>query len=94
MSRSANRGTSSLTSFIECQRSIVSFDGPFDDLGFLSEKFRKMLLRVVRSQAHRLIGTSFVLKDAEGRALARVGPTTLAVGAPAELMHWYSCVLG
>src|SRR5207253_1819778 len=70
MSRPANRGTWSLTSFIECQRSIVSFDRAFDDLGFLSEKFRKMLVYVVRCQAHRLIGTSFVLKDAKGRALA------------------------
>ena len=31
------------------KRSIVSFDRPFDNLGFLSEKFRKMLLYVVRS---------------------------------------------
>jgi hippurate hydrolase len=31
------------------QRSIVSFDRPFDNLGFLSEKFRQMLLYVVRS---------------------------------------------
>ena len=31
------------------QRSIVSFDQPFDNLGFLSEKFRQILLYVVRS---------------------------------------------
>jgi hypothetical protein len=31
------------------KHSIVSFDRPFDNLGFLSEKFRKMLLYVVRS---------------------------------------------
>src|SRR6266480_7193798 len=29
--------------------SIVSLDWPFDDLGFLSEKFREMLFYVVRS---------------------------------------------
>src|SRR4029453_9413258 len=42
---------------------IVSFDRPFDNLGFLSNKFRQMLLYVIRGQAHRLISTSFVLKD-------------------------------
>jgi hypothetical protein len=31
------------------QHSIVSFDRPFDNLGFLSEKFRQILLYVVRS---------------------------------------------
>jgi len=31
------------------ERSIVSFDRPFDNLGFLSEKFRQMFLYVVRS---------------------------------------------
>jgi hypothetical protein len=30
------------------QHSIVSFDRPLDNLGFLSEKFRQILLYVVR----------------------------------------------
>src|SRR5881394_2827016 len=49
--------------------SIVSLDWPFDNLGFLSEKFRQTLFYIVRSQTHRLVSTSFVLKYAEGRAL-------------------------
>jgi hypothetical protein len=32
--------------------SIVSLDWPFDDLGFLSEKFGQMLFYVVRSQMY------------------------------------------
>src|SRR5207237_5646777 len=32
-----------------CQCSIVSLDWPFDNLGFLNEKFRQMLFYVVRS---------------------------------------------
>src|SRR4029077_20792468 len=51
-------------------RSIVSFDRAFDDLGFLSDKFRQMLFYIVCSQLHRLVSTGLVLKDADGRALA------------------------
>src|SRR5439155_14281362 len=51
-------------------RSIVSFDCSFDNLGFLNSKFSQMRLYLIRSQAHRLISSGFVLKDADGRALA------------------------
>jgi len=60
----------------------MSLDWPFDNLGFLSEKFRQTLLYVLRSQAHRLISTSLVLKDAEGRALAAI--TRLLTAGTAE----------
>ncbi len=51
----------------------MSFDRSFDDLGFLNAKFRQMRLYVIRSQAHRLISSGFVLKDADGGALALTG---------------------
>jgi len=44
----------------------MSFDWSFDNLGLLNAKFRQMRLYVVRSQAHRLISTGFVRKDADG----------------------------
>ena len=50
--------------------SIVGLDWSFDNLGFLNDEFRQMLLYVVRSQTHGLISTSLVLKHADGRALA------------------------
>ena len=44
------RPTQIPTAFLETVKcSIVSFDRPFDYLGFLSEKFRQMLFYVVRS---------------------------------------------
>ena len=52
LTRRTNRGSSSLTAFTDCQRSIVSFDRPFDNLGFLSDKFRQMLSDIIRSQVH------------------------------------------
>ena len=48
----------------------MSFDRSFDNLGFLNAKFRQMRLYVIRSQAHRLISTGLVPKDADGGALA------------------------
>ncbi len=48
----------------------MSFDRSFDNLGFLDAKFRQMRLYVIRSQAHRLISSGLVLKDADGRAVA------------------------
>jgi hypothetical protein len=33
-------------------RSIVRFDRPFDNLGFLSEKFRQTLFYILRSKVH------------------------------------------
>ena len=38
--------------FTDCGRSIVRFDRPFDNLGFLSDKFRQMLFYIVGSQVH------------------------------------------
>src|SRR6266576_3172516 len=70
--------------------SIVSLDWPFDDLGFLSEKFREMLFYVVRSQMHRLISTSFVLKHAEGRALAVASIKPIVTHKPLRILNdWY-----
>jgi hypothetical protein len=37
----------------DCQHSIVSFDPPFDHLGFLNDKFRQMLLLVLKYQQNR-----------------------------------------
>src|SRR4030095_13939933 len=73
-----------------CQCSIVSLDWPFDNLGFLSEKFRQMLFYVVRSQTHRLISTSLVLKHAEGRALAVAGIKPIVTHKPLRILNdWY-----
>src|SRR6266545_204882 len=69
-----------------CGRSIVSFDRPFDNLGFLGDKLRQMLLYVVRSQAHRLISTGFVLKDADGRALALTSIEPIVAHKPLRLL--------
>ena len=51
-------------------RSIVSFDGAFDNLGFISNKFRQMLFYIVRSQMHGLISTVLVPKASDGGSLA------------------------
>jgi len=73
-----------------CGRSIVSFDRPFDNLGFLGDKLRQMLLYVVRSQAHRLISTGFVLKDADGRALALTSIKPIVAYKPLRLLNdWH-----
>src|SRR6266496_2697831 len=70
--------------------SIVSLDWPFDDLGFLSEKFREMLFYVVRSQMHRLISTSPVLKHADGRALAVASIKPIVTHKPLRILNdWY-----
>src|SRR4029453_14472347 len=70
-----------------CGRSIVSFDRPFYNLVFLNNKFREMLLYVVRSQAHRLINTGFVLKDADGCALARTSIKPIVAHKPLRLLN-------
>ncbi|MFZ0917157.1 MAG: hypothetical protein WAN04_09720, partial [Candidatus Udaeobacter sp.] len=70
LARSPNCGSSSLTGSLDCQRSIVSFDRSFDNLGFLNAKFRQMGLSVIRSQEHSLISTALVPKDADRCALA------------------------
>src|SRR6266487_1318841 len=70
--------------------SIVSLNWPFDNLGFLSEKLRQMLLYVVRSQMHRLISTSLVLKHAEGRALAVAGIKPIVTHKPVRILNdWH-----
>src|SRR6266850_1581848 len=70
--------------------SIVSLDWPFDNLGFLSEKFRQMLFHVVRSQMHRLISTSLVLKHADGRALAVASIKPIVTDKPLRTLNdWY-----
>src|SRR6266480_3164141 len=70
--------------------SIVSLDWPFDDLGFLSEKFRQMLFYVVGSQTHRLISTSPVLKHADGRALAVASIKPIVTHKPLRILNdWY-----
>src|SRR5258708_39643180 len=67
--------------------SIVSLDWPFDNLGFLSEKLRKMLFYVVRSQTHRLISTSLVLKHADGRALAVASIKPIVTHKPLRILN-------
>ena len=70
--------------------SIVSLDWPFNNLGFLSEKFRQMLFYVVRSQMHRLISTSLVLKHADGRALAIASIKPIITHKPLRILNdWY-----
>src|SRR5437762_1516949 len=49
-----------------------------------------MLLYVVRSQMHRFISTSFVLKDAEGRALAVASIKPIVTHKPLRTFNdWY-----
>src|SRR5215472_11116462 len=70
--------------------SIVSLDWPFDNIGFLSEKFRQMLLYVVRSETDRLISTSLVLKHTDGRALAVTGIKPIVTHKPIRILNdWY-----
>src|SRR6188472_2002477 len=69
------------------QCSIMSLDWPFDNLRFLSEKFRQMLFYVLRSEAHRLISTSFVLKHAQGRALAVAGIKPIITHKPLRILN-------
>src|SRR6266581_5257613 len=45
-----------------------------------------MLLDVVRSQVHRLISTGFVLKDADGRALACTSIEPIVAHKPLRLL--------
>src|ERR1043166_9159291 len=68
----------------------MSLDWPFDDLGFLNEKFRQMLFYVLRSQAHRLISASLVLKHADGRALAVTSIKPIVTHEPLRILNeWY-----
>jgi len=69
--------------------SIVSLDWLFDDLGFLSEKFGQMLFYVVRSQMHRLISTRFILKHADGRALALTSIKPIVVHKSLLLLNYW-----
>src|SRR5439155_985866 len=50
--------------YADCQRSIVSFYRPFDNLRFLCDKFRQMLFDVVRNLgAEAQVGRESAIRD-------------------------------